>query len=165
MNIGPKSIWKSSKKELHTDKNNSNMTQNLWKINWAKESRAKPKQTGPVSIEITKSTSLISTINISHWNEKLRQSDTTKFWFRSKIDITFLSFQEKWILTNIEKSHQFYQVKKSRKKKRKDDFWKKQTNPHQRNINFLQIYQMTISHQKQTHKISDVVSNKTKKMS
>ncbi len=58
-------------------------------------------------------------MNISHWNEKLRQSDITKFWFRSIIDNTFLSFQEKWILTNIEKSHQFHQVKKRRKKTRK----------------------------------------------
>jgi hypothetical protein len=55
--------------------------------------------------------------------------------------------------------------KEKEEKKKTTSEERSRQNPHQRNIKFLQIYQMTNSHQKQTHKISDSVSNKTKKMS
>ena len=55
--------------------------------------------------------------------------------------------------------------KEKEEKKKTTSEERSRRNPNRRNIKFLQIYQMTISHQKQTHKISDAVSNKTKKMS
>ena len=55
--------------------------------------------------------------------------------------------------------------KEKEEKKKTTSEERSRRNPHRRNIKFPQIYQLTNSHQKQTHKISDAVSNKTKKMS
>jgi hypothetical protein len=70
---------------------------------------------------------------------------------------------------NFDKHQEFSSISLSKGKKKEEENMTSQErsrqNPHRRNIKFLPIYQMTISHQKETFKISDIVSNKTKKMS